>query len=103
MAIDVSIAIVRVVLEFLPAVEGDIVGIDQVNRRYEAAHRLTCKQPVQFIHHLPAMQVERLGHGNGLVGFFACMRKKAEALPSPADNRLMPSLGIAALVNEAIE
>lgn len=101
-SIDVSITIGWVIQELRPAVERDIVGIDQVNRCDEAAHWLTCQQPVQFIDHLPAMQVERFGHRDRLV-IFSCMRRNADALPSPADSRLMPSRGIPALLKAATE
>ncbi|CAJ0680822.1 hypothetical protein R77591_01034 [Ralstonia mannitolilytica] len=39
-----------------------------MHRRHITAHRLASQQPVQLVHQLPALQVQRFGHRAGLEG-----------------------------------
>src|SRR5580700_8150652 len=65
--INVAVAVVRVVLKTATAIERNIAGVDQVNRRHKTADRLACKQAIQFIHELPALHGERFSHGSRLI------------------------------------
>src|SRR5215207_3962242 len=63
----VPIVVVRVEQILRPAVELDVLFRHEVDRRHVAARLLASEGAVQLIHTLPAVQVEWLGNGRGLV------------------------------------
>src|ERR1700722_9385826 len=67
--VDVAVAIVRVIDVVGAAIEGDVVGGDQMNARDVTGPRLFREGAVEFVDQLPPLLVQRLRHSRHLILF----------------------------------